>query len=322
MRIKTTLLLTVCILFLLSCKKNNNTPAASGKILFTAQISSGANQTVQIFSVNPDGSELTQITNFPTAVLPEIDWSPDRSKILYNLLGQIYIMNTDGSNVVKLTDNNTTSYNGSFSPDGKQIVYTTLVKSPAGAPYGTTQQLAIMNAATGSGKTQITNLCTAANGYRDAFRGTWSPDGARIAFITTTQPIGKTEIYTINTIGTDIKPILSSQSPNEVHAIAYSPDGSTLLFQNYSAANVAAEAVYAINASDGTNQKLVFSNPPPNGNTLFSETVSVSPNGMQIVVDSPKDNPKGDLYIVNMDGTIVRRLTNGNYIMIYQAVWR
>jgi len=312
-------LLIAFTIFLVACKKGNNSPASSSKILFSAQVT--ATSIVQMFSINPDGSELTQVTHFTDFIpLQDMAWSSDHSKIVYNKGAQIFVMNADGSNVVQLTDNNTVSYGGRFSPDGRSIVYTTRVASPAGAPYSTTSQLAIMNASTGAGKTQITNLCTAAYKYRDAEIGTWSPDGSKIAFITIVQNGNGIEIYTINADGSGLKLIVPDQYPSSPETLTYSPDGSTLMFQNF-AGTTSIEGAYTASAATGANLKFLFSYSVP-ANSLASMSPSYSPDGSQIVAGSYKDNPKGDLYIVNTDGTIAKRLTNGGYDLIYNTAWR
>ena len=54
-------------------------------------------------------------------------WSPDGSKIAFSHVGEIYIMNSDGANQVKLTDNAgnpaVAARNPSFSPDGTHIAF-------------------------------------------------------------------------------------------------------------------------------------------------------------------------------------------------------
>jgi tol-pal system beta propeller repeat protein TolB len=82
----------------------------------------------EIYTINPDGTGLTQITdNYVTGdVQPR--WSPDGSKILFrsdriDAGYDIYTMDSDGTNVQRITYGK--SYNGniSWSPDGSEIVF-------------------------------------------------------------------------------------------------------------------------------------------------------------------------------------------------------
>ncbi|MCH8293769.1 PD40 domain-containing protein, partial [Candidatus Poribacteria bacterium] len=53
-------------------------------------------------------------------------WSPDGSKIAFSRddgIGNIYVMNSDGSNMVKLTDGQGAKRAPAWSPDGQHIVY-------------------------------------------------------------------------------------------------------------------------------------------------------------------------------------------------------
>ncbi len=54
-------------------------------------------------------------------------WSPDGSRILYssneNGNSDIYSVNTDGSEKIQLTDDNSKDYSPCFSPDGSKIIF-------------------------------------------------------------------------------------------------------------------------------------------------------------------------------------------------------
>ena len=88
---------------------------------------SDKNGTIQLYTVQPDGSKLTRITNLP-AIRGRSDWSPDGQYIVtysgepWNR--ELYIMNADGSNVRQLTPSGGNSQGPSFSPDGKWVVFT------------------------------------------------------------------------------------------------------------------------------------------------------------------------------------------------------
>ena len=93
------------------------------RILFA----SDRNGTTQLYTVKPDGSKLTRITNLP-AIRGRSDWSPEGQYIVtYSgeaWQREIYIMNSDGSNVRQLTPSGGNSQGPSFSPDGRWVVFT------------------------------------------------------------------------------------------------------------------------------------------------------------------------------------------------------
>src|ERR1700730_13832592 len=70
------------------------------KILFARSVAgcgnSGNSICSQFFTMNPDGSDLKQLTSYPANHgFPR--WSPDGKKIVFNRAG-VYVMNADGSN--------------------------------------------------------------------------------------------------------------------------------------------------------------------------------------------------------------------------------
>jgi hypothetical protein len=112
-----------------------------------------------IYVVNPDGSGQTNLTNTPNDSEGRTSWSPDGSKIAFeiarviggNWTGEIYTMNADGTGRTRLTDHTVEAGSDSvaaWSPDGKKIVFQRL--------FGPDRYVYIMNA-DGSGQTMIVN---------------------------------------------------------------------------------------------------------------------------------------------------------------------
>jgi Tol biopolymer transport system component len=98
-------------------------PGKNGRIAFV--------QDGEIFTMNPDGTSVTQITHLgpDNSALWE-SWSPDGKLIVFSEFpppdfnGQLWIMNTDGSNQrLLLAESGITEVRASFSPDGKSIVF-------------------------------------------------------------------------------------------------------------------------------------------------------------------------------------------------------
>ena len=81
-----------------------------------------------IYTVHPDGSGKTKVTNTPAGY--PIDYSPDGKKIAYTSYAQkdaeIYTINVDGTGKFQVTNNSTNDFTPDDSPDGKKIVYFTL----------------------------------------------------------------------------------------------------------------------------------------------------------------------------------------------------
>ena len=125
-----------------------------------------------IYIAGADGSGVRRLDSgeFPIAQWPA--WSPDGEQVLFDAGRSttdldLYVMNADGSNVEQLTSGPWGDTCGRWSPDGTQIVYTSILAD--------TVRLMTLDLKSGSSKP------TLAPGL-DGVCGDWSPDGRRIAF--------------------------------------------------------------------------------------------------------------------------------------------
>ena len=89
--------------------------------------------TQQIYTVNPDGTRLAQLTHEPAGLAARWpNWSPDGSRILFvrfnpsNGAGRIWIMKATGADQRQLTSDarGYRDYQPKYTPDGKRIVFT------------------------------------------------------------------------------------------------------------------------------------------------------------------------------------------------------
>lgn len=88
------------------------------KIVFSMGL---IDNTKQIFTMNIDGSNLTQVTTAQTSKFTP-GFSPDDSKILYISSWDLFSVDTDGDNVTQLTFSGQTRFAG-FHPNGDRIIY-------------------------------------------------------------------------------------------------------------------------------------------------------------------------------------------------------
>ena len=177
----------------------------------------------QILQMNMEGANRTILfgDSVKSALAPV--WSPQGNKIAFGFgryfqslqgpaLGDIAIINSDGTHLEVLTDGKGNYGFPSWSPDGKKIVYRGATDSIKG--------LFIIDVET----KKITKLTS---NSQDNFPG-WSPRGDLIAF--TSKQDGNFDIYTIKPDGSDLKR-LTTDPGNEAHSI-WSPDGNWIAFSS------------------------------------------------------------------------------------------
>jgi Tol biopolymer transport system component len=147
-----------------------------------------------IFVMNPDGSNVVQLTNNSASDSDPV-WSPDGNKIAFssrqNGKTHVYVMNSDGSGVRRLT-NHSAGYatDPAWSPDGSRIAFHF---NPSESWGSSSSEIYVMNA-TGSGVLNLTNS--------PGFDGNpaWSPGGNFIVFDSSRS--GDRDIYAMRADGT------------------------------------------------------------------------------------------------------------------------
>lgn len=187
-----------------------------------------------IWTMNPDGTGKINVTNSPDANESHPHWSPDSRKIIYNTTAddpapldeieggygeEVYEMNADGSNPVRLTHWNLWDTYASYSPDGSRIVFRRLIVGDTTAEWPYNSEIFVMNR-DGSNATNISNY-PGFDGYP-----MWSPDGAKIIYVSYRD--GVEQLYTMNPDGSEVQQLAASEY-NDVRP-NWSRDGSKIAF--------------------------------------------------------------------------------------------
>lgn len=243
------------------------------------------NAVPDIYTVCPDGSELTNLTNDPSPDSQPI-WSPDGTKIAFSSSrdgsSQIYIMDQDGNNPVQLT----TDYENSspiWLPNGKEIAFLTTDRE-------------------GLWWWRIINIDNHAVSQfsepsYDFFFQTpaWSPDGRYIAYMSLVEQQqrndGSSQIH-IKTVDGSSDIGLTNDAWANIHPV-WSPDSKKIAFLSERDGNYNMFALYVMNNNGANLQKLT--------EPVYPETTtfSWSPDGQQIVISS--DAIVGSLYLVDVN---------------------
>ena len=200
--------------------------------------------------------------------------------------GDIYVMNADGSEPVRLTDSPFLDGQASWSPDGRRIAF---MSERDAIGVEEPQNIYVMNA-DGSAQTRLT-FCS--NDFCSLSNPSWSPDGRQIAF---EQFPGF--IWVMNADGSAATRLTDGSTLERDPS--WSPDGRQIAFTGVDGDR----EIYVMNADGSAPRKLT-------NNSFRDAAPSWSPDGSKIAFESDRDgNP--EIYVMNADGSSQTRLTNNS----------
>jgi Tol biopolymer transport system component len=190
---------------------------------------------------------------------------------------EIYVMNADGSNPQRLTDDPAYDAWPTWSPDGSQVAF---MSDRNGNP-----DIYVMDA-NGSNVRQLTQ-----HSANDIWPE-WSPDGTRIAF--PSRRDGNFEIYVIDADGSNLQRL--TNTPGHEDFPAWSPDGTQIVFSRIEGD----DGTYVMNADgSGERQLLDFRVLEP----------AWSPDGSRIAFGSDHEGYRA-IYVMNADGSNLQQLSS------------
>jgi serine/threonine protein kinase len=176
-----------------------------------------------IFSQRIGGSAAINLSNHPAAD-GDVAFSPDGERIAFFSSrdgGGIFIMGAAGENVRRLTHE---GRDPDWSPDGREVVYSTLFGGNIFSRIVVGGQLWVVNADTGA-KRRIATGPTAP----DAVQPKWSPHGYRIAYWGVRDNTQR-DIWTIPVAGGEPVPV--TNDAHEDGSPVWSPEGKYLYYSS------------------------------------------------------------------------------------------
>ena len=283
---------------------------------------------------------LMAFTDSAQAIDPKIAFSSDRDGDL-----EIYTIDTDGTNLVRMTNHPARDTQPAWSPDGRKIAFTSDRRNrfsleiyvmnadgdrleqlttdhppavndefPTWSPDGTKIAFAsnrdesydiYVMDADGKNSVQLTR------GRAKEVTPCWSPDGTKIAF-TSSDNILKSEIYVMNADGAN--PVNLTRNPEALNKNpSWSPDGRRIAFASWGVGN---HDIYIMDANGNNVVQL-------NDNFAWSVFPAWSTDGEQIAFTSIRNMMGEEIYLMNPDGSNVTQLTqSADRVMVRWPSWR
>jgi hypothetical protein len=269
-------------------------PGANGKIAFVHSTGGPG----QIYVMNQDGTGRTPLTSAPGRNSAPA-WSPDGTKIAFvsnrddpnpgscnPCNTEIYVMDADGGNQTRLTNDAAADGSPQWAPDGTKIVFGSN-RTGGGDIYS-------MNA-DGTGEVRVT---MSPDRESDP---SWSPDGAKIAFTKAT------ELRLMNPDGTNQTPVTTEA--DFPFGPDWSPDAATIAYQQHACcdSNDNTQEVHTVHRDGTGDLPLVYGTAP-----------SWSPDGSRIAIGEQECRyiattffcTDKDIVTMNPDGSGRLNLTN------------
>jgi TolB protein len=268
----------------------------NGRLVFEAPV--GANR--QLFSIEPDGRGLTQLTHFTDSGGTDAAWSKDGRRIVFtrhwdpegpNEKLVLYTINADGSGARALPKGGRLAVEPDWFPNDRRIIY--LDVSGRGV-------LMVINA-NGTGRRSAgipgsggDSACVFSDGKRAAFlRSKPGNDDLRAIFVA-------------GLFGHGVKRI--TPWGGYADKIDCSPDGKRIVYSSpeFGEAGGVSSNVYTVR-SNGTG---VVQLTHDSGGTINDGADSWSPDGTKIAFTSNRTGTY-QIYTMNADGTDISQLTKG-----------
>ncbi len=244
----------------------------------------------EIYVMDNDGGNQRNLTNNP-ADDKDPSWSPDGKRIVFMsnrdghakhgwLTSDIYVMDNDGGNLQRLTNNDRFDESPSWSPNGKRIAFVG------------NRTIYVMDA-DGGNQQRLTENRTIDESP------SWSPDGKYIVFMSTR--VGNTEIYVMDNDGGNQRNLTNNDRVDE--SPSWSPDGKHIAFTSWE--NVGGNKDIYVIDNDGGNQRNLTKHPDADWEPVWS------PDSKRIAfVSNRTKDLNRDIYVMDADGGNPRNLTN------------
>ena len=309
-------------------------------VFVSDRVSEEGENVVDIFRMNPDGSDVQNLTSYPTQLYSDLGLSPDQSTLLFRSTRsgcyEIWSLAMESLETNQLTGpGEACNTRPRWSPDGSMIGFTSsrdgrwevyVMEADGSAPRNVSNNGGVEETATTNqmhgwspdGRVAFfhsnpperhvtllvhpdgTDLEPLFENFHGSSMPYWSPDGSRVSLLAEVD--GTHELHIVNADATEATEVSGEAGSLFVGNAQRPLDPWSPDGERLIASS--SDAIYVMNA-DGTGLTQVVTREET---TLFQ---GWSPDGTRIAFSSDRTGT-WDIYVVNIDGTGLRRITDGS----------
>lgn len=222
-------------------------------------------------------------------------WSPDGERLAYCahegwgtkqiVLGQMQIINADGSGRKEVTNLQGGACPVDWSPDGRRI-----------AVAGKVPGILVVDDTAAAPATNVSSGTV----------GVWSPNGAKIAFWRSSA------IWIANSDGLSATKVIDDNSA--VVRLCWSPDGEQIIFSSHRE-NKARPEIFRLNLDGSKIEKIAADKKLGYAHPL------ISPDGKYLVLEAYEGTAEGSIVLLNLSSHDRTVLVRGAYLHLSGIVW-
>lgn len=312
--------------------RSSSTTDVIGTIVYESWVGSWGFAAADLYSISSDGTGEQKLTSDGMASEMSPEWSPDRTRLAYvsdngtafsptrvqpSKPGQnVYVSNADGTNPRRITKakGNKSWVSPSWSPDGRKLVvggYNPV--NYTGAIYSVS--------ADGTALRKITR-----GPYDQSPK--WSPDGKWIVFLRFVEESGQWHLHLVRPDGSGLRRL--TQGSSNILGPSWSPDSRHIAYLvwevdanfvtvsgNVHVIDIGTGKVHQVTRESGLNESPCWS---PDGTRIAFAHSPVTFGAFAYVPRGVTGSytgwvgaffqPGTDLYVINVDGTGLKQLTN------------
>lgn len=251
-----------------------------------------------LWIMDRNGNNKTQLTF--NLVVYDFNFSPNGEKICFRAydsdITNIYIVNSDGSDLIKLTDDDKDYHLPLFTPDGSKLIFSVYIDD---------YNLDIMTMdIDGSNKTNISN----STGNWELL-GDISPNGSKIIYISEHPEVGGTSAMFIMDFNSENKYCLTSNYHDTIISYPLSPkfswDGQEVIFINHNGLGISKIDI------NGDNYTKLYE--VPNFDQISNFNISPDGNSLNFYIPASSSQDgiiPAESFEINIDGSNLINLSD------------